>query len=297
MSRREAAGRLGVSEGTLSSRLARAKTRLRDRLTHRGVALSATALACLLTADTHAVTVSPALALSTIRGASLAASGSSLAGVVSTSVVTLTEGVLKAMLLGKLKLVILGLATVALVTTGVGVGAQDRPSDEDRLRAVERKLDKLLEVLERSATTTTSSSAPPSSRNSPSSSIPSSDALTSRPGRPTPLATPGGNPAAPAIPTAVPPPPAAPAAPAPLAGPVPAAAPMPAPVPPVPPVQGIPSTPAVAAAPAAAPSLVPPATPPPVTGPPPRFSQGPGMGAIPRTPLPNPFTGRSRRHA
>ena len=44
LSRREAASRLGVSEGTLSSRLARAKVRLRDRLTRRGLALSATLL-------------------------------------------------------------------------------------------------------------------------------------------------------------------------------------------------------------------------------------------------------------
>ena len=126
LSRREAAGRLGVSEGTLSSRLARAKTRLRDRLTHRGLALSAAGLASALSSDAHAVTVPSVLADSTIRIASLVASGSSLTGVIPTSVVTLTEGVLKAMLLGKLKLVILGLATVALITTGVGVGAQDR---------------------------------------------------------------------------------------------------------------------------------------------------------------------------
>jgi RNA polymerase sigma factor (sigma-70 family) len=157
LSRREAAGRLGVSEGTLSSRLARAKRRLRDRLTERGVALSAAALAAALTSEAHAVPVSPALADSTVRIVSLVASGTSLTGAVSTSVVTLTEGVLKTMLLGKLKFVILTVAAVAVISTGVGVGAQDRPSDEDRLRAVERKLDRLLEVLERSVTRSASS--------------------------------------------------------------------------------------------------------------------------------------------
>ncbi|MFI5455525.1 MAG: sigma-70 family RNA polymerase sigma factor [Isosphaerales bacterium] len=147
LSRREAAGRLGITEGTLSSRLARAKARLRDRLTRRGLALSTAILASTLTQESHAVTVPAALVDSAIRVATLVAAGSSLAGVVSTSVVTLTEGVLKAMLLAKLKLVILGLAALALFTTGVGVLAQDGPSDQDRLKNVERKLDKLLEVL------------------------------------------------------------------------------------------------------------------------------------------------------
>ena len=147
LSRREAAGRLGVSEGTLSSRLARAKIRLRERLTRRGLALSAATLASALTQDAQAVAVPPSLVDSTIRVATLVGTGSSLAGVASTSVITLTEGVLKAMLLSKLKFAFLGLVTVALVTTGAGVVAQDRPSDNDRLKNLERKVDRLLEAL------------------------------------------------------------------------------------------------------------------------------------------------------
>ncbi len=281
LSRREAAGRLGVSEGTLSSRLARAKTRLRDRLTHRGLALSAAGLASALTADARAVTVPTLLADSTIRGASLVASGSSLTGVVSTSVVTLTEGVLKAMLLGKLKLVILGLATVALITTGVGVGAQSPPSDEDRLRAVERKLDRLLEVLEK-AIPTVPASASPSGRSAGAASVPAYGVLVPVPGSPTAPVTAHGNPSASAFPTPVPPPPpAAPAEPAAPAGLAAGAAPMPAPaaapVPPAVPVPAIAPTPAAAAVPP-----LPPGINPPVTGPPPELAQGPGMGATPR---------------
>ena len=228
LSRREAAGRLGVSEGTLSSRLARAKTRLRDRLTHRGLALSAAGLASALSSDAHAVTVPSVLADSTIRIASLVASGSSLTGVIPTSVVTLTEGVLKAMLLGKLKLVILGLATVALITTGVGVGAQDGPSDDDRLKAVERKLDRLLEVLGGSTSTSPTSPLPRSL--APSISVPRIAAPATTPGMPAVPATPAASGLPAALPPMVPPPPttAPAAAQAPAAPPVPAALPTPA---------------------------------------------------------------------
>jgi hypothetical protein len=54
------------------------------------------------------------------------------------------------MLFAKLKLIVLGVVSVALVTTGVGVVAQTGPAphpDQDRLKAVEQKLDRLLEVL------------------------------------------------------------------------------------------------------------------------------------------------------
>jgi RNA polymerase sigma factor (sigma-70 family) len=155
LSRRDAAAQLGVSEGTLSSRLSRAKSRLRDSLTRRGFALSAAALTSALTQDAHAVLLPPVLVDSTIHVATKIAAGSSLAGVVSTSVATLTEGVLKAMLLAKLKYAFLGLVMLAVVSSGVGVmaqqgggfGAQSSPSDTDRLKAVERKLDRLLEVM------------------------------------------------------------------------------------------------------------------------------------------------------
>ena len=115
LSRREAAIRLGTSEGTLSSRLARAKSRLRDRLTRRGYALSTATLATILSQDAHAVILPPLLVDSTIRVATLVAAGSSLAGVVSTSVSSLTEGVLKAMLIAKLCLARLGLGLFTVV--------------------------------------------------------------------------------------------------------------------------------------------------------------------------------------
>jgi len=228
LTRRQAAGRLGVSEGTLSSRLARAKEQLRGRLTRRGLALSDAGLASALSQEAHAVIVAPALVDSTIRVATLVAAGSSLAGVVSTSVATLTEGVLKAMLLAKLKVIVLGVVTVALVTTGVGVVAQDSPvrrtgvgvvaqdrpgprPDHDRLKAVEEKLDRLLEVLEGSSRSEARypTSAPPPPPGATFAAVPSARYLISPAAPPAPAANSYSiSPAAPPPPTAIAPTPA-----------------------------------------------------------------------------------------
>jgi RNA polymerase sigma factor (sigma-70 family) len=154
LSRHAAARRLGIPEGTLSSRLARAKDLLRHRLTRRGLAPSAVALEAALSREARALILPPSLAGSTIQAAARVAAGASLAEAVSASVVTLTRGVLHTMLLAKIKGIALGLAAAAVVTTGVGVLAQgpirEVPApgpSEDRLGAVEKKLDRILEAL------------------------------------------------------------------------------------------------------------------------------------------------------
>ncbi len=124
LSRHAAARRLGIPEGTLSSRLARAKGLLRHRLTRRGLAPSVMALDVALSREARALILPPALAGSTIRAATRVAAGASLAEAVSASVVTLTRGALHTMLLAKIKGIALGLATAAVVTTSVGVLAQ-----------------------------------------------------------------------------------------------------------------------------------------------------------------------------
>ena len=114
------------------------------------MALSAIALGAGLAREAEARTllISFCLVDSTIQAAMRIAAGASLAEVASTSVASLTQGVLKAMLFTKTKGVLLGLATAAVITTGVGVLAQQSTSpDGDRLGVLERKLDQILEAV------------------------------------------------------------------------------------------------------------------------------------------------------
>ncbi len=81
MSRRAAAGRLGLAEGTLSSRLSRGRSLLRDRLARRGVTPGAGMLAALLPGPSGAALPEP-LADTTVRLALRFAAGGATAGAV-----------------------------------------------------------------------------------------------------------------------------------------------------------------------------------------------------------------------
>ncbi len=134
-SRKEVALRLGIAEGTLSSRLARARGLLRERLAKRGLALGAGASAAGLPHDVSASAVRPALASATVRAALRYAAG----GLVPCSVASLTEGVLKAMFLTRLKagaVALLALCTMASLTARPIARAQADGDNRRRVAAV-----------------------------------------------------------------------------------------------------------------------------------------------------------------
>ena len=117
MSHKEAASRLGWPVGTGSSRLSRARDLLTSRLSRRGGMPSVGPLAVLLAQDSAWASLPTKLVGPTARAASLLAGGGA-AGIVRAEVLTLMEGVLKMLLLCRIRLATLPLAFV--VSLGVG---------------------------------------------------------------------------------------------------------------------------------------------------------------------------------
>jgi RNA polymerase sigma factor (sigma-70 family) len=109
----EAARHLGCPKGTVLSRLARGRQRLRDRLIRRGLALPGGALAVLLVEQAEPAPA--ALLAGTVRAALLYAAGSTPAGPLSAGAVVLAEGVLRAMRLARLRSVTAVLLAMLLV--------------------------------------------------------------------------------------------------------------------------------------------------------------------------------------
>jgi len=117
----EAAQALGWAEGTVSGRLARARDLLRSRLLRRGLGLSAGALAGLQTPQLLQAAMPTTIAKATIQAALVvAANKTAVAGVVSAQAAALSEGVMQAMFLSKLK--IAGAVLLAVTLTGAGTG-------------------------------------------------------------------------------------------------------------------------------------------------------------------------------
>jgi RNA polymerase sigma factor (sigma-70 family) len=117
--RKEVARQLGWAEGTVASRLARGRSLLAKRLARRGfpgalaaVALAEGAAAACLPAERVVATV-------TATGLS-AADGAAAQALLSAKVLALTEGVLRSMLLTKVKSAIAVFLVLGLTTLGAG---------------------------------------------------------------------------------------------------------------------------------------------------------------------------------
>jgi RNA polymerase sigma factor (sigma-70 family) len=126
----EAARDLGCPRGTVGTRLAWARQRLRSRLARRGVALSAGALATLLAGKASAASVPASLVLNTVQAATLGTAGNAVtAGVISARAAALSQGVLQAMFATKLKTVALVLFAIAMLGGGAGLLGHQAISD------------------------------------------------------------------------------------------------------------------------------------------------------------------------
>ncbi len=133
-SRKEAARLLDLTEGTLSSRLARGRRLLAKRLAPYGLSLPGAALGAMLCESVASAQVPAALVSATTKIAVLVAAGELSA--VSASSAILMKGVLKSMFLTKLKLMVGAVMVVtALGASGLVYRAADQPASPAEKRS------------------------------------------------------------------------------------------------------------------------------------------------------------------
>jgi RNA polymerase sigma factor (sigma-70 family) len=120
--RDRAARQLGWSLRTLERRLEQGLKLLRTRLRNRGVELPLALLAAGLSHQAASTNVSAAMVTATVEAAvAFGSSAMTAGGTISTQIVALAEGGLKAMAMTKLKIAILAFMAATLLAAGAGV--------------------------------------------------------------------------------------------------------------------------------------------------------------------------------
>jgi RNA polymerase sigma factor (sigma-70 family) len=119
----EAAQSLGCPRKTITTRLTRAREKLRARLVRRGLVLSAATFAAALSqSSASAAGTQIPVVDSTVRGAiEFAGTTATAAGTVSAPVAALTRGVLTSMIFTKLRAVLAVSLAIAVLATGAGL--------------------------------------------------------------------------------------------------------------------------------------------------------------------------------
>jgi RNA polymerase sigma factor (sigma-70 family) len=138
--RGEAARQLGLTVGTVWSRLAQARKLLRGRLARRGITLSAVLGAAGITGNAEAVTLPAGLMSATVRAATALVQGN--AGGVSTTVVALVEKGMQTTALARLRLW-LALALAASLFAVGAVMVHPSPAPEPAAKAEPQATEKM----------------------------------------------------------------------------------------------------------------------------------------------------------
>lgn len=140
LSIKDAAIHLKCPQGTVGTRLTRGRALLAKRLARRGLKVSGGVLTVVLSKAVASASVPPTLTKNIVEAATLMAAGQSpFPGMVSDKVVALTQGVLKAMFLTKLKVTTVFMLSVITLATGGGIYFWGQPASSMALLAAQNQ--------------------------------------------------------------------------------------------------------------------------------------------------------------